>query len=225
MKIGLISDIHSNAPALEEVLYYLEDAKVDKIIHAGDVIGYNPFPNEVIQMLIDHKVEGIKGNHEMILLTGDISRASSPAERAIEWTKSVLSVKSRKYLSDLDDALRFEFEGVPLAVFHGSPSDAWEYVEAVFATSDLLEETGADILVLGHTHKPFARELKLGMIVNPGAVGQPRDRDWRASLAILEPEKMEAKIVRLPYDVEAVRSKIEEVDLPKILGDRLAKGW
>ncbi len=224
MKIGLISDIHSNAPALQEALYHLEDAGVDKIIHAGDTIGYYPFPNEVIQMLVDHKVEGIKGNHEIILFTGDISRASSPAEHAIEWTKNVLSDDSWEYLRSLSDSLRFEFGDVSLAVFHGSPGDPWRYVEAVFATSDLLEEVGTDILVLGHTHKPFVRELKAGMIVNPGAVGQPRDGDWRTSLAILEPERMKAKIVRLPYDFEKVRLKVEEVGFPGILGDRLARG-
>ncbi|MFQ5885543.1 MAG: metallophosphoesterase family protein [Thermoplasmata archaeon] len=224
MRIGLISDVHSNAPALEEVLYYLEDAGVDRIIHAGDVIGYNPFPNEVVRMLIDHNVEGIKGNHEIILLTEDTSRASYPAERAIEWTKKVLSDDSWKYLKSLSDTLRFEFEGVSLALFHGSPDDVWRYVDPFFATNEMLEEVGTDILVLGHTHKPFVKELKLGMIVNPGAVGQPRDGDWRASLAILEPKKMEAKIVRLPYDVEAIRSKIEEIGLPQILGNRLKTG-
>ncbi|UCD91821.1 MAG: YfcE family phosphodiesterase [Methanobacteriota archaeon] len=224
MRIGLISDVHSNAPALEEILYYFEDAGVDRIIQSGDVIGYHPFPNEVIQMLIDHKVEGIRGNHEIILFTGDISRASSPAEHAIEWTKGVLSESSWEYLKNLKDSLRLEIEGFSMAVFHGSPDDPWKYVEAVDATSDLLEEVGTDILVLGHTHKPFVRELKMGMIVNPGAVGQPRDGDPRTSLAILEPEKMKARIVRLPYNVKEVREKIEEVGFPSILSDRLKIG-
>lgn len=224
MRIGLISDIHSNLPALEEVLCYLEDAGVDKIIHAGDVIGYNPFPNEVIDMMSEHKVESIKGNHEIILLTEDTSKASHPAERAIEWTRRALNRKSRSYIEGLQDSLRLDFGDISLSVHHGSPSDPWEYVDAVIATSELLEEAGTDILVLGHTHKPFVRPLKMGLIVNPGGLGQPRDGNWRTSFAILEPKKKDAKIIRLPYDVESVRSKIEEVGLPQILSDRLKIG-
>ena len=224
MRIGLISDVHSNAPALEEVLYYLEDVGVDKIVHAGDIIGYNPFPNEVINLMNRHKVESIRGNHEIIYLTEDVSKASHAAERALQWTKGVLTENNRRYIASLDDTLRFKVGEVSISVYHGSPADPWEYVEAVRATSELLEKAGTDILVLGHTHKPFVRPLTAGMIVNPGAVGQPRDRDPRTSLAILDPEKMEATIKRLTYDIERVRSKIEEEGLPRILGERLKIG-
>ncbi len=224
MRIGLISDTHSNAPALQEVLYYLEDAGVERIIHAGDLIGYNPFPNEVIDLIDKYNVESIRGNHEIILLTEDPSKADYPAERAIEWTKKVLTQNKRKYIASLEDSLRLRVADVSISIFHGSPSDPWQYVRAVNATRDLLEEAGTDILVLGHTHEPFVRPLTTGMIVNPGAVGQPRDGDWRTSLAILDVEKMKATIKRLPYDMESVRSKIEEVGLPQILSDRLKVG-
>jgi putative phosphoesterase len=224
MRIGLISDVHSNAPALLEVLYYLEDAGVDRIIHAGDVIGYNPFPNEVIDLMKKHNVESIRGNHEIIFLTEDTSKADYPAERALEWTKGVLTENKRKYIANLEDTLKLRIGDVSISVYHGSPSDPWQYVQAVHATSELLEEAGTDILVLGHTHKPFVRPLTAGMIVNPGAVGQPRDGDRRTSLVILDPGKMEATMKRLPYDVESVRSKIEEVGLPQILSERLKIG-
>ncbi len=224
MKIGLISDIHSNAPALEEVLYYLENAGVDKIIHAGDIIGYNPFPNEVIELMKKYNVESIRGNHEIIFLTEDTSKADHPAERALEWSRDVLTDNKRKYITSLEDTMRLKIGDVSISVYHGSPTDPWEYVEAARATSEYLDEAGTDILVLGHTHKPFVRPLTAGMIVNPGAVGQPRDGDPRTSLAILDPEKMEATTKRLTYDVECVRSKIEEIGLPQILSDRLKIG-
>ncbi|MFQ6059862.1 MAG: metallophosphoesterase family protein [Thermoplasmata archaeon] len=224
MRIGVISDIHSNAPALQEVLDYFEDSGVDKVIHAGDVVGYNPYPNEVIRMVKKHKVISINGNHDRAVLTMETSWFNPVAEKAILWTRRTLSEESLEYLSDLESTLRFEFRGGTLSVYHGSPFNDDEYVEAVFATTRHLERAGTDILVLGHTHKAFVRELKTGTIVNPGGLGQPRDGDWRTSLAILEPEKMEAKIVRLPYDVEAVRSRIQEVGLPPILGDRLKIG-
>lgn len=224
VRIGLISDIHSNAPALQEVLYYLEDAGVDRIIHAGDLVGYNPFPNEVIDLMMRYNVESIRGNHEIILLTEDTSKASYPAERAIDWTRGVLTGNKRRYLASLEDSMRLELEGVSISVFHGSPSDPWRYVERAEADSRMLELAGTDILVLGHTHKPFVNPFEAGLVVNPGAVGQPRDGDWRASLAILDTEKMEATIKRLPYDVKSVRSKIEEVGLPQILSDRLKVG-
>lgn len=224
MRIGLISDVHSNAPALEEVLYYLEDAGVDRIIHAGDIIGYNPFPNEVLNLMNKHKVESIRGNHEIIFLTEDTSKADHPAEHALEWTREVLTENKRKYIASLEDTMRFKIGDVSLSVYHGSPTDPWEYVEAVQATSEILDKAGTDILILGHTHKPFVRPLTAGMIVNPGAVGQPRDGDPRTSLAILDPEKMEATIKRLTYDIVRVRSKIEEEGLPQILSDRLKVG-
>lgn len=224
MRIGLISDIHSNAPALEVILEHLEGAGVDTIIHAGDLIGYNPYPNEVIQMLKRSKVSSIKGNHEVILLTMDTRRANIIAEMATRWTDKVLSSESREYIANLDDSIRVEFEDLTMAVYHGSPSDVFEYIYAIDATSELLEEANADILVLGHTHTPFDREVKAGLIVNPGSVGQPRDGNWMTGCTILNPEKMEIERVRLPYDVEAVVSKIEEVGLHPALGERLRSG-
>ncbi len=225
MKIGLISDVHSNAPALKEVIRYLEDAGVDKIVHAGDAIGYNPFPNEVVRMLTDKKVEGISGNHEIILFTGDTTRANVHAEMASNWTKRVLTPDSSRYLSRLDHSMKFRVEGVRVAVYHGSPSSPWKYVYEDAASGDLLKEAGADILVLGHTHIPYIKHLKPGLIVNPGSVGQPRDRNWRTSFAILETDKMNAEILRLPYDVESVISKIHEVGLPSALANRLKPGY
>jgi len=224
VKIGLISDIHSNAPALEVILEHLEGAGVDTIIHAGDLIGYNPYPNEVVQMLKRSRVRGIKGNHEVILLTMDTRRANIPAEMAIRWTDEVLSGESREYIANLDDSIGVELGDLTMAVHHGSPSDVFEYIHAIDATSELLEDANANILVLGHTHRPFDRTVKAGLIVNPGSVGQPRDGNWMTSCTILNPEKMEIERVRLPYDVEAVVSKIEEVGLHPALAERLRSG-
>jgi len=121
MLIGLIADIHSNLPALSAVLEHMD---VDEILCAGDIVGYYPYPNEVIEAVKKHKIVSIRGNHDVAVVTGDTSWFNPLAASAVEWTRNNISPKNMTFLKKLPEKLTFE----DIAIFHGSPVDPDEYV-------------------------------------------------------------------------------------------------
>jgi putative phosphoesterase len=224
MRLGIISDVHSNMPALSEVLDFLRKEKAGRIIHAGDVVGYNPFPNEVINAFIAASVHSISGNHDRSVISGDIGFFNDVAAEAVLWTRKELKKESLDYISNLRTRERISVDGKTIAVIHGSPFDDDEYIFRDDANEKLLDKAAADILILGHTHVPFIKKLENGLIVNPGSVGQPRDGDWRASCMMLDIPGGDAEIIRLEYPVEETASRIRKANLPEILAERLKSG-
>jgi len=120
MLIGLIADIHSNLPALSAVLEHMD---VDTILCAGDVVGYYPYPNEVIEIVKKYKIASIRGNHDVAVVTGDTSWFNPLAASAVEWTRNNISPENMTFLKKLPEKLTFG----DIAVFHGSPSNPDEY--------------------------------------------------------------------------------------------------
>lgn len=228
MKLGLISDIHSNLVALEEVLARLKD--VDRIFCAGDIVGYNPWPNEVIELIReDDRIVSVMGNHDLAVLTGDVSFFNPIAARAVLWTRERLTRDNIEFLRNLPKKLELELEGMRIFLCHGSPADPIdEYVFPNVSDSRLrflISLANSDILVMGHTHVPMLRFIDERLVLNPGSVGQPRDFDPRASFAVLELPEMSVDIIRVEYDVQKVSEKILEEGLPIELAERLCYGW
>lgn len=221
MQVAVIADIHSNLPALEAVL---EEVGRLPIYCAGDVVGYNPFPNEVIALLRERRAVSILGNHDYAVLSGDTSWFNPIAAAAIEWTARDLTQDSLGYLRSLPRS----YENA-IYMVHGSPKNPLEeYVYGDAPDYQLLEmfdHTRRDIIVLGHTHVPFIRRLGGRLVFNPGSVGQPRDGDPRASYAILDTEEREVEIDRVGYDIDAVARAILDRGLPQPLALRLYGGW
>lgn len=219
MEIAIIADVHSNLPALEAVLSEIGELR---IFSCGDIVGYNPFPNETVELFRKRRIKGVMGNHDQGILTLEIWRFSSNASKTILWTRKVLSNSNLRYLESLPK----KFMGDVFTAFHGSPRDPlFEYVYEGFSEDTMnsfLSET--KILVLAHTHLPFVRRLKKGLIFNPGSVGQPRDGDSRAAYAILNTDKVDVKIKRVAYDIERVASVIKKKGLPEELATRLYAG-
>lgn len=224
VRLAVLSDVHSNLPALEVVLEAVEASGAEAVLHAGDVVGYNPYPNEVIHALRDHGVRSIRGNHDRAAVTGDTSWFNPYAAAAIDWTRARLSPGARRYLASLPPALDLEVAGVSIQVVHGSPRDEDEYILPHQASPVLLELAGTEVLVMGHTHVPYVRSTERGLLLNPGSVGQPRDGDPRASWALLDPGAREAEIRRATYDVRAVHDRVLEEGLPPVLAERLLVG-
>lgn len=221
MEVGIIADIHSNLPALEAVLKDM--GGVSSIYCAGDLVGYNPFPNEVIEIIRGKKVQCVLGNHDFAVLTGNTSFFNPRAAEAVEWTRKNISKGSLDFLRNLPYFNKNKFY-----LTHGSPeSPLDEYVYPEFR-NDVFERffhvAGSDTIILGHTHKPYIKRLDGKLVFNPGAVGQPRDGDPRASYGILDTDKMEARIFRTEYDIQRVADKIDMVGLPQSLAKRLALG-
>lgn len=220
MKVAVIADIHANFPALEKVL---EDIRGAPIFCCGDLVGYNTFPNEVIDLIRTNNATSILGNHDRAVLTGDTGWFNSEAIKAIEWTAGKLTTENRSFLEALPRAYENEFY-----MAHGSPKNQLEgYIfsdDPDYVFSDFFNYTERDIIILGHTHMPFVKKIDGKLIFNPGSVGQPRDSDPRASYAILDTEKKEVKIKRVGYDIEKTSTAIMKAGLPKRLGIRLFRG-
>jgi putative phosphoesterase len=220
MKLAILADIHANLPALERVLEEVGD--LPKFC-CGDLVGYNPFPNEVIELAKEEKIVSILGNHDHAVLTGDTSWFNLSAARAIEWTIKELTSKNLDYLKNLSQNYDSEFY-----MTHGSPKNPLEeYVspeDPEYVFKDFFNYTKNDIIALGHTHIPFIKRIDEKLIFNPGSVGQPRDLDSRASYTILDTETKDIEIKRTEYDVEKTAEKIRVKGLPGRLGMRLFRG-
>ncbi|HEX9908418.1 MAG TPA: metallophosphoesterase family protein [Thermoplasmata archaeon] len=224
MRIALVADIHSNLQALEAVSEKIARAGADITLCAGDIVGYGANPNECCRIAKAMAQRSVAGNHDLAALTKDTSSFNPFAARAALWTADQLKHEEQAYLRSLNVAEKVEFRGIGIAIHHGSPSSVDEYVFEDGATQDLMELAKAQVLVLGHTHVPFVREYKGGMIVNPGSVGQPRDGNRRASFAVLDLDEMRCTIERVDYDIGAASRAILEAGLPSVLARRLSSG-
>ena len=229
MRVAILSDIHSNLAALEAVVRKLP--RYDELICLGDLVGYGPQPNEVIDRLQQlQPTIVLMGNHDCAVVTGDVEGFSSHAAAAVEWTRRVVSGASVRYLAALKPSARVEREGVTLALFHGSPRDPLsEYVFPGFPERvgrGLVEMAGAKVVLLGHTHMPMLYRFNGDLLANPGSVGQPRDGDYRASFALLTLSHGEAsfEVRRVEYDVSPVADRIIGNGLPSFLAERLYVG-
>ena len=224
MLVGLISDVHSNATALKAVLSEMDNMGIEKILHAGDIIGYNPHPNETVEMFIEHKIISIIGNHDRAIITGDISDFNPYAAAVLLWTKRVLSPGNFDYIRSLKNREHFTIDNIHFVAIHGSPRDIDEYVFPVNVSAHLLAAAKADVLVLGHTHVQFKKEYSPGIVLNPGSVGQPRDENPDAAFAVYDTATGIAILKRISYDVEKVIEDMCNAHLPDKLGLRLRYG-
>lgn len=228
MKVGLIADPHSNLAAFKAVLKAMP--RVDKIICAGDLVGYGAEPNEIVELTRSKEIVVVMGNHDYAAVTGDVRWFNPRAAEAAVWTSKNLSRENLEYLATFPTHLELNLGRQKFYLVHGSPRDPLnEYLFQDVSNRDLadaIKDVDADIVVLGHTHVPMKRMIMGKLVINPGGVGQPRDRDPRASYAILTLGKqVVVEHKRVDYDIEATAKKITAAGLPKELGTRLFFGW
>ena len=229
MKIVVISDIHSNLDAFEAVIAKLPE--YDELFCLGDLVGYGPQPNEVVERLRQLRPSAVlMGNHDYAVVTGDTEGFSSRAAEAVKWTSKKIAHQHHEYLATLQPSARLEKGGKRLGLFHGSPSNPLtEYILPGLTDSaarNLIARSGAEVVLLGHTHVPMAYSFGGNIIGNPGSVGQPRDGDPRASFATLtiSEGQLSFDIIRVEYDVDSVADKIVQTGLPRFLAERLYVG-
>jgi len=228
MKIGIMADPHSNLAAFQAVLKHMP--QVDELVCAGDLVGYGAEPNEVIDLARKKGIQTVLGNHDYSAITRDVAGFNPFAAKAALWTAKNLRDDNVKYLRGLQEELRLTCGGKRIYVVHGSPRDPlFEYVFPDLPNRELLElmrNVEADVIVLGHTHVPMQRVIHGKLILNPGGVGQPRDRDPRASYMLLTIDgEISVEHERVEYDVAQTAKKIEAVGLPSELATRLYFGW
>ncbi len=223
MRIGLVSDIHANAVALEAV----RDAmpRVDRTLCAGDVVGYNPHPRECVETVREAGWPTVQGNHDRAVETPERYRHNEMAHAGLRHARERLDEDQRAWLAGLPES-RTVLDG-QVRVVHSHPTDLDRYVmPSGFAA--LGPHLGDErVLVLGHTHVQHHERVEGTLVVNPGSVGQPRDGDPRAAFAVLDIEDEGRPSVeehRVAYDVERVQGDVVAAGLPERTGARLERG-
>jgi predicted phosphodiesterase len=242
MKYLILADIHSNLEAFKAVL---EDAQnhggFGHTWCIGDVVGYGPDPSACIKLLRQLDPVCVCGNHDSAAVGKiDIGGFNSEAAQANRWTAGQLNVEEKEFLAGLPDLVVED----GFTIVHGSPRQpVWEYIAHTITAEDNFRRFDTRFCIVGHTHVPYLFEqdghgvrgsvlrdgdmLPLGdnrLIINPGGVGQPRDRDRRASYAIFDAEEMVLHNYRVNYDVAATQGKMEKAGLPDFLVSRIAWG-
>lgn len=225
---AVIADVHSNACALRAFLS--KEKSVSGIINAGDIVGYGPRPGECVALCKKRCMVNVLGNHDFAAITGDVSKHNRLAQMAMRLNISMLGSEHFSFLKSLPEKAKLRVGHYTVYVCHGSPLSMWEYVYESASAKTLnkfLEATGADVIVMGHTHRLFVRKLKNGWVLNPGSIGQPRDGNPRPGYLLVDfsakPLGVEAK--RFSYDIASVEKKMKELGFPSFLYERLYDGF
>ena len=225
-RIAIFSDLHGNSAASEAVLAAIDAEQPDTVYCLGDLVGYGAKPNETIRVVRDRGIPTIMGNYDdgVGFDRDDCGCAyKDPDEEArgqqsLFWTRAETTEENKAYLRTLVPEIRFEAEGKRFRLVHGSPRRMNEYL---FEDRDprslarIAQGADADVLVFGHTHKPWVRTIEAVLFVNEGSVGKPKDGDPRATWALLTVEAgepVQVEIRRVPYDVAAMAEAIRTAD-------------
>lgn len=246
MKIALLSDIHANLPALEAAFADIEKQKPDAIYCLGDLVGYNTWPNEVVKEIRDRKIATLAGNHDLKVLNLKSANADELQESGKKYAYHIVGKQERDYLLTLPAHIRLEFQlnddSLNILLVHGSPRSVDEYVLEDAEESyvlQLMEEANADVLCVGHSHKPYHRIIQAASgsfkhIINTGSIGKPKDNNPLGCYVLLElseassniqNESIKVDFVRFEYDIEKAASAIEQSPLPNEFADRLRKAY
>ena len=233
--LAVLSDLHANLSALEAVKADLARRGVEHVLVLGDVVGYLSRPNRVAQAVAEAGWPCLAGNYDLAVLAGGdqgvdnfLRRGIGPEPKAVfAWTERWVRQGTRAFLSKLPHKIEMETPAGRLLAVHGSPRAVRQYVYPDHPEDELaawLEQAGAAILCMGHTHIPFVRRVGGGLVVNPGSVGKAKDGDPRASYALIDPgPEPSAEIVRLEWDIATEARLLAEAGLGAT-APRLAQG-
>ena len=244
MRIAILSDVHANREALQEVERALQNLSVDSILYLGDAVGYNADPDYCVRRLVELADLVVRGNHDKTVVNPkDLDWFNEVARAAIIWTRNALSAKSLEILESFPEGPRIVLDRYLFC--HGSPMDEDLYITRradVDRSFNYLRENteGINICFFGHTHVPliieedgraltpperFSLDPLRRYLINPGSVGQPRDRVPQASFGVIDEEAMVYYHYRVPFPIKTAQRKIIAAGLPRMLADRLAAGW
>jgi predicted phosphodiesterase len=246
MRYLILSDIHANLTALETVLDVAK-SRWEKAVCLGDLVGYGPDPNEVIDRIRELPAVTIRGNHDKAISGVEDADEFNPiARNAVLWTRAQLRPENREYLENLPKG-PLTIDG--FSIVHGAVHDEDEYVLSPVLALDGLRNAPTPVTFFGHTHlqggfslrgqdvtllrfKPsggkefstLAVEPDTTYLLNPGSIGQPRDGDPRAGFAIADLDRRSVEFWRIPYKIEDVQGRMSRAGLPEPLILRLSFG-
>jgi putative phosphoesterase len=236
MRIAIFSDVHGNLPALDAVLADIRSNAPDAVYCLGDLVGYAPFPNEVVERIRHDTIPTIMGNYDdgvgfdrdecgCAYREEDDKRRG---DRSLAWTKAHVTAENKTFLQTLKPEIRLEADGRRLLLVHGSPRKMNEYLfedRPIPSFQRLAAASNANVIVYGHTHKPYTKLVDGVVFLNVGSVGKPKDGDWRACYALLDPSaERPVHFVRVEYDIATVTTAIRKSELPREFADDLEHG-
>ena len=238
--------MHGNWDAFQTVLEHVRESYFDVVLMLGDVVGYGAAPNEVVEAVrgLPGKVFAIRGNHDKVVAgIDDGSNFNFAALAAARWTSEQLTSENLRFVRELPQG---PVEVTPeVAICHGSPLDEDAYVFSNYDAYEVFQRYDAWLTFFGHTHIPSLFTLgpngvevgvlrgergiirldpEVRYLVNPGSIGQPRDRDPRASFLTYDSDLQEIHWQRLDYPIQAAQERILKADLPRVLAERLLVG-
>ncbi len=248
MRYLIVSDMHGNWDAFEAVLRRVRRKHFDGVLVLGDLVGYGASPNQIVEAVRERMPAPavvIRGNHDKVVAGIEDGANFNPAAlEAARWAADKLTAKNLRYVRELPRGPSEIEPGV--GICHGSPLDEDFYVFSDFDAYQIFADWDLAVTFFGHTHIPSlfvqreegAIEVSLlrgesgtleldreaRYLINPGSVGQPRDRDARAAYMIFDSDRWVVNWYRLDYPIDKAQQRIEEAGLPQILADRLAMG-
>lgn len=219
MKLALLGDVHGNADALSAVLAATRARGADMLLVTGDLVGYYYEPDRVLGMLADWPMVAVRGNHEDYLQSaaGDAASRSSYRTKygsGLEAALERLTGRQLAWLNALPRTASLCIDGLSILLCHGSPRDTDEYVYPT-ASRDLIDDFasfGHDVVIMGHTHWRFIWKHEAIIAVNPGSVGQPRDRRPGAAWAMLNTTNRDIELYNEQYDVARLLDQVAQRD-------------
>ena len=244
MRYVIFSDIHSNIEAFEKLLSLKKIHTADKYLFLGDLVGYGPNPNEVITQFRElPKMNFVRGNHDKVIADLESSSLFNPAAAfSAEWSKLKIVAANFQFLKQSPKGPQVIDRCITIC--HGSPFDEDYYVFSQFEAAESFKFMETSIGFFGHTHFPilyFLRNEKIDIVplsenmrikldantrylINPGSIGQPRDKNPASSFIIFDSSKREINFIRFTYEVKTTQKKIREAGLPELLASRLESG-
>ena len=235
MRIAIFTDIHSNIYALEAVYEDVKKRNVDLSVCLGDLVGYCTFPNEVIGFLRDRNILTIMGNYdeavgEELMACGcdypdpkDMENASA----SLNWTIDETTEDNKRYLRSLPRQASLLIEGKQVVLTHGSPRKINEYLkENTNEAEEVMEGFEGDVLICGHTHKPYYKYYGGKLLINAGSAGKPKTGVPKANYLVVDIDKNDIKvdIYAVDYDYEKTAKAIEDAGLPLEFAELIRTG-
>ena len=222
-KIALISDVHANIEALKRVIDTLEKESPDIWVCLGDLVGYGPSPNEVIDLIRQREFVCVLGNHDAgVIGKVPLRHFRNPNRSLIEKTKEILKKEHLEWL----ESLSFIQKNDNWIAVHASPiePEKWMYLNSAMTARTILNDLEEDLCFVGHTHKPVLVSNKLGVntfkkgykyLINPGSVGQSRDEDYKSSCCIVDTDNYVYKNYRVDFPIDPVMSGLMKMGFSK----------
>jgi len=238
MKLIVLGDIHANLPALQKCLAEARKEGYDRIFHSGDLLGYGPYPDESVQFIRREGITGVRGNWDEGVAWGSDGpgpihpgpREAEAARLSFSWTRDNVSAITRNILGNLPFEIRFREASITFALVHANPLDNTTYL---FEDADELtfreygKAAGVDVLIFGHTHRHYHRQLATRHFISVGSVGMPVGGDRRTGYTVVYTgnigKGLDVNFRRFDYDAEKVSRRFQERGIPNPLDSLLPR--